>query len=80
MPEHFEIDVTALSEVNQSILVKDIKVSAKFEILTDQTQIIAKIEQLAKEEVKEEVAPTVEVPASADQAAVPAADSPVPEK
>ena len=80
MPEHFEIDVTALSEVNQSILVKDIKVSAKFEILTDQTQIIAMIEQLAKEEVKEEVAPTVEVPASADQAAVPAADSPVPEK
>lgn len=80
MPEHFEVDVAGLVEVNQSILVKDIKVPSKIEIITDPTQIVAKIEHMAKEEVKEEVAATPEAPASPDQAAEPSADSPEPEK
>lgn len=78
MPENFEMDASVLVEVNQSILVKDIKVSDKVKIVTDPEQIIAKIEHMAKEEVKEEVVVAqVEVP-STDQAAVPAADSPAP--
>lgn len=80
MPEIFEIDVTVLTELGQSIMVSDIKVSAKVEVLTDKTQVIAKIEQLAKEEVKEEVAQVVGEPATPDQAPAPAEDSPAPEK
>lgn len=80
MPEIFEIDVTVLTELGQTIMVSDIKVSAKVEVLTDKTQVIAKIEQLAKEEVKEEVAPVEGEPATPDQAPAPAEDSPAPVK
>ena len=80
MPEIFEIDVTILTELGQSIMVSDIKVSTKVEVLTDKTQVIAKIEQLAKEEVKEEVAPVEGEPATPDQAPAPAEDSPAPVK
>lgn len=78
MPESFEMDASVLVEVNQAIFVKDIKVSDKIRIVTDPEQIIAKIEHMAKEEVKEEVVPApVEVP-STDQEAVPAAETPAP--
>lgn len=80
MPESFELDASVLVEVNQAIFVKDIKVSDKVKIITDHEQIIAKIEHMAKEEVKEEVAPTEAAPASSDQAPVPAVDSPEPAK
>ncbi len=80
MPEIFEIDVTVLTELGQTIMVSDIKVSAKVEVLTDKTQVIAKIEQLAKEEVKEEVAPVEGEPATPDQAPAPESDSPAPVK
>ncbi len=79
MPEKFEVDSSVLTEVDQTILVKDIKVSVKVEVLTDSTQIVAKIEHLAKEEVKEEVAPVVEESPSSDQVPAPAVDSPLPQ-
>lgn len=53
MPESIEVDVSSLTEVNQAILVKDLKISTKAKIVSDLEQIIAKIEQLAKEEVVE---------------------------
>lgn len=80
MPEHFDVDVSGLVDVNQAVLVKDIKVSAKVEVITGADQIVAKIEHMAKEEVKEEVAPTPEAPANPDQEVAPVEGSPEPEK
>lgn len=80
MPEYFEIDASVLVEVNQSILVKDIKVTDKVKIITDPEQIIAKIEHMAKEEVKEEVVSTEVEPANPDQEATPAEGSVEPAK
>lgn len=80
MPESFELDASVLAEVNQAIFVKDIKVSDKVKIITDPEQIIAKIEHMAKEEVKEEVVKAEGEPATVDQATAPVVDSPVPEK
>ena len=74
MPEHIEVDVTILAEVDQAIHVKDLKISSKVEVLSDGGQIIAKIEPMAKEEPvavaeveavpADTVAPAVETPAS----------------
>ncbi|MEK7163670.1 MAG: 50S ribosomal protein L25 [Patescibacteria group bacterium] len=78
MPESFEIDASVLVEVNQAIVVRDVKVSAKVKVLTDPEQIVAKIEHMAKEEVKEEVPVVPEVPASSDQPPVPVVETPAP--
>ena len=78
MPESFEVEASGLVEVNQAILVKDVKTSVKVKVLTDPEQIIAKIEHMAKEEVKEEVPVAPEVPASSDQPQVPAVETPAP--
>lgn len=51
-----EVDVTRLESLNQSLFVKDLKVSDKIEILTNGEQMIAKIVPV-KEEVITEVAP-----------------------
>ena len=62
LPEHFEVDVSKLEKVDDTIFAKDLKVDrAKVELKTDENQIVVKIEPLAKEEV---VAPppTTEVP------------------
>ena len=76
MPESFEVEASGLVEVNQAILVKDVKTSVKVKVLTDPEQIIAKIEHMAKEEVKEEVPEVAEAPTSPDQAPVPAEETP----
>lgn len=58
LPEKFEIDVIGLSEVDQSILVKDIKYDkSKIEIKSDLEAIVAKVEPPQKEEVVEAPAP-----------------------
>lgn len=63
LPERFEVDITSLSEVDQSILVKDIKYDkTKIEIKGDLEAIVAKVEPPQKEEVVEApVAPEGEV-------------------
>ena len=76
MPESFEVEASGLVEVNQAILVKDVKTSVKVKVLTDPEQIIAKIEHMAKEEVTEEVPEVAEAPTSPDQAPVPAEETP----
>lgn len=56
LPEKFEVNVDGLTEVNQSIFVKDIKVdSSKVEIKDDGELIVVKVDELAKEEVIEPV-------------------------
>jgi large subunit ribosomal protein L25 len=57
--ESFQIDISEFSEVDQQLLVKDLKVDkSKIEIKTDPEQIVAKVE--AQKEEVEEPAPVVE--------------------
>lgn len=58
IPEFIEVSVSELVELDQAILVSDLKVTDKVEVLTDKDQIVAKITPMAKEEVVE--APVVE--------------------
>lgn len=60
LPESFEIDATALVEVEQTFNVSDLKRDSKVEVLTDAEQTLAKVEPPQKEEVVEEVAPAAE--------------------
>jgi len=65
LPEKFIVDTSELSEVDQAILVKDLKVDkSKVDIKSDAEEMVAKVEPPQKEEVVE--APVVaegEVPA-----------------
>lgn len=77
LPEKFLVDVSALSEVDQAILIKDLKYDkAKVEIKTDIEEIVAKVEPPQKEEVVAPPAPAEgEVPAEGEapaEGAVPA--------
>jgi len=57
LPEKFEVNVEGLSEVDQAIYVKDLKVDrTKVELKSDPEAIVAKVEPPQKEEVV--VAPT----------------------
>lgn len=59
LPEKFEIDATLLTEVDQTIFVKDLKVdSSKVEIKEEADAIVVKVEPPQKEEVV--VAPVAE--------------------
>ncbi len=58
LPESFEIDLTTMTEVDDTVFVKDIKVDTqKVEIKDDQALIVAKVEPPREEE---EVQPTEE--------------------
>jgi large subunit ribosomal protein L25 len=69
--EKFEVDTSTLSEVDQAIYVKDLKIdSSKVEIKTNGDEIIVKVEPPQKEEVVEvPVAAEGEVPAEGAPAA-----------
>ncbi|MFH1840749.1 MAG: 50S ribosomal protein L25 [Candidatus Shapirobacteria bacterium] len=54
LPEKFEIDVTSLSEVGATIKVSELKTPAGVKILSDPEDLLVKIDELAKEEVKPE--------------------------
>ncbi len=76
LPEKFEIDATTLIEVDQTILVKDLKVDAsKVEIKTDPELIVIKVEAPQKEVVIE--APVVEIPEGAEVPAAEGTEKPV---
>jgi hypothetical protein len=65
LPEKFIVDTSELAEVDQSILVKDLKVDrTKVDIKTGQDEIVVKVEPPQKEEVVAPPAPAEgEVPA-----------------
>jgi large subunit ribosomal protein L25 len=71
LPEKFAVDTSDLAEVDQSILVKDLKVDrSKVDIKTGPDEIVVKVEPPQKEEVVAPPAPAEgEVPA---EGAVPA--------
>ena len=70
IPEKFEVSVSALATVNESLLVKDIAISHDVTLLTDPTLIIAKIGQLTAPEPE----PVVETPVA--EGAVPPGEAP----
>lgn len=66
LPEKFEVDISVLVEVDQSIMIKDLKYDkAKVEVKTNPDEIVAKVEPPQKEEV-------VEAPPSPAEGEVPA--------
>jgi len=77
---HFDVDLSALKEIHDSVKVSDLKIPAGMHILNDlETDIATVIEQ----EVEEVAAPVVEPTAAAAGAAAPAAAgaaAPAPEK
>jgi len=67
LPESFEVDTSILSEVDQSIMVKDLKFDkSKVEIKSDLEEMVAKVEPPQKEEVVEAPVAPVEGEAPAD--------------
>jgi len=58
LPEKIEVDISKLENIDDSVLVSDIKLENTVKVLTDTTQILVKIDPPAKEE--EVVAPPAE--------------------
>jgi len=69
IPEHIEVDVSSLKEVNEMLRVKDVKLPSGLTILDDPEQIVVRIAARREEKVVEE-----------KPAAPPAAEVPVVEK
>lgn len=63
LPEKFEIDISILTDVDQSITVGDIKAIKDVDVLTSKDILIVKVEQLREEEVNE----VVEVEVATDE-------------
>lgn len=61
LPERFIVDISALKEIGSSIMVKDIPVSNKVEILTDIEEVVVIVTAAAKEEVEVTEATPTEV-------------------
>lgn len=61
LPDKFEINVSKLEEIGQGISLKDLKVSSKAKLMTDNLdQLVVKIEEPTKEEEKPEEKPEEE--------------------
>jgi len=55
LPEKFEVDATSLTEVNQAVVVGDLKVKRGVEIKAQKDEIVVKVEELRREEEPEQV-------------------------
>lgn len=70
LPEALVADVSGLTEIDQSIAVKDLKYDkTKVEVKAEPDEIVAKIEEPQKEEIVEPVVTEGEVPVEGEQAA-----------
>jgi len=58
LPQQVEIDLSTLVELNQAVMVRELKLGDGVEILTDLNEVIVKILPPEAEEVEEVVAPT----------------------
>lgn len=67
IPAHIEVDISALSKIDDAIKVSDLKVADNVTVLTDKNLTVFTIGQLVqKEKIEEKVAPT-EVEATAEK-------------
>jgi large subunit ribosomal protein L25 len=55
LPERFIVDISILKEIGDSILVKDIEIPAKVDVLTPEDEMVVLITSPAPEEEEEEV-------------------------
>ena len=51
LPEKIEVDISGLKAVDETVLVGSVKVSERVKILTDEKEVLVKIEPPAKEEI-----------------------------
>ena len=65
LPEKIEVDISGLKVVDDAVVVGSVKVPQGVKILTDEKEILAKIEPLAKEEEVVAPPPAEEVPTEA---------------
>lgn len=77
LPDKFELDISGLKKVDDAVVVADLKVPKKVNVLTGSQQVLVKINPLAKEE---EVAPPPAEEAPAEEAAGKARPEPAEEK
>ncbi len=74
---HVTVDISLLAQLNQSLHVKDLPVSAKVRVLTDPETVVAVV---TEPKVEEEVAPTPVTPEEGEVAPAPEAEAATPEK
>lgn len=56
LPENIEVNVEHLAQIDEQIIVSDLKVPAGVTILTDKEQVVIKIEELISKEAQEQAA------------------------
>ncbi|MCL5011970.1 MAG: 50S ribosomal protein L25 [Patescibacteria group bacterium] len=74
---HVTVDISLLAQLNQSLHVKDLPVSAKVRVLTDPETVVAVV---TEPKVEEEVVPTPVTPEEGEVAPAPEAEVATPEK
>jgi len=73
LPEHLEVDISTLTEVGSTIHAKDIKVDhTKITLMVDLEEVVATVQEPAKEEVVAAPAESSEAPAPAEGESKPA--------
>jgi len=81
LPEHIEVDISKLAEVEQEIKIKDLKIAEKITVLADPELVVVKIGTLVTEETRkileeEKVAAeAVAAEAAAERGEVPAEEA-----
>lgn len=82
LPDKFEVNVSSLKEIDDAIIVADLKVPTGVKVLTSAKQILVKIEPPTKEEVTPppEAAPVEAEEAVAAEEGKPAEEKPAEEK
>jgi len=77
VPSHIEVDVSVLETLDSALFVRDLPVPSNVEMLTDQDQVVAKVEppRIAAEIEAEAAAVEAAAAAEAAEEAVPAAEA-----
>lgn len=78
LPENIEVNVSNLAALDEQILVRDIKVPAGVEVLTDPEQVVVKIAELVTKEAEEQAAAEAAAAEAAKAAAEPAPEGEAP--
>lgn len=79
LPEKIEVDSNILTEVDQTIYVKDLKIDKKVTVKTDLESIVVKVEPPTKEEVVEVVPEVAPAPVEGETAPVVEGETKAPE-
>ncbi len=79
LPDKFTVDVSKLTEMNQGITLKELRVGDKVKLMVESLdELVVKIDQPTKEVVEEVAAVTEEVPAEGEAAPAAEGETPAP--